>query len=70
MILFRDIRYVRRGTRDLDACAAFAREILGLDFPGRPVRVLNVCSTARAQGAGAGLPEIQAPGLIHCERRL
>jgi catechol 2,3-dioxygenase-like lactoylglutathione lyase family enzyme len=31
MILLRDLRYVRRGTRDLDASARFARDILGLE---------------------------------------
>ena len=30
MILLRGIRYVRLGTRDLDASAGFARDILGL----------------------------------------
>ena len=34
MILLRDIRYVRLGTRDLDASARFARDILGLEPAG------------------------------------
>ena len=34
MILLRDIRYVRLGTRDLDAAARFARDILGLEPAG------------------------------------
>jgi 2,3-dihydroxy-p-cumate/2,3-dihydroxybenzoate 3,4-dioxygenase len=34
MILLRDLRYVRLGTRDLDASAAFARDILGLEPAG------------------------------------
>lgn len=34
MILLRDIRYVRLGTRDLDAAANFARDILGLEPAG------------------------------------
>jgi 2,3-dihydroxy-p-cumate/2,3-dihydroxybenzoate 3,4-dioxygenase len=34
MILLRDIRYVRLGTRDLDAAARFARDILGLEPVG------------------------------------
>jgi len=34
MILLRDIRFVRLGTRDLDASAAFARDILGLEPAG------------------------------------
>lgn len=34
MIFLRDIRYVRLGTRDLDAAAAFARDILGLEPAG------------------------------------
>lgn len=34
MIHLRDIRYVRLGTRDLDACARFARDILGLEPAG------------------------------------
>jgi len=35
MIFLRDLRYVRLGTRDLDASARFARDILGL-APGHP----------------------------------
>jgi catechol 2,3-dioxygenase-like lactoylglutathione lyase family enzyme len=31
VILLRDLRYVRLGTRDLDASARFARDILGLE---------------------------------------
>jgi 2,3-dihydroxy-p-cumate/2,3-dihydroxybenzoate 3,4-dioxygenase len=34
MIRLRDIRYVRLGTRDLDAAARFARDILGLEPAG------------------------------------
>jgi 2,3-dihydroxy-p-cumate/2,3-dihydroxybenzoate 3,4-dioxygenase len=34
MIFLRDIRYVRLGTRDLDAAARFARDILGLEPAG------------------------------------
>lgn len=34
MIQLRDIRYVRLGTRDLDAAARFARDILGLEPAG------------------------------------
>jgi 2,3-dihydroxy-p-cumate/2,3-dihydroxybenzoate 3,4-dioxygenase len=34
MILLREIRYVRLGTRDLDASARFARDILGLEPAG------------------------------------
>ena len=34
VILLRDIRYVRLGTRDLDAAARFARDILGLEPAG------------------------------------
>ncbi len=34
MIHLRDIRYVRLGTRDLDAAARFARDILGLEPAG------------------------------------
>ena len=34
MILLRDLRYVRLGTRDLDAAARFARDILGLEPAG------------------------------------
>jgi 2,3-dihydroxy-p-cumate/2,3-dihydroxybenzoate 3,4-dioxygenase len=34
MIFLRDIRYVRLGTRDLDAAARFARDMLGLEPAG------------------------------------
>jgi catechol 2,3-dioxygenase-like lactoylglutathione lyase family enzyme len=34
VILLRDIRYVRLGTRDLDTSARFARDILGLEPAG------------------------------------
>jgi 2,3-dihydroxy-p-cumate/2,3-dihydroxybenzoate 3,4-dioxygenase len=34
MIFLRDIRYVRLGTRDLDAAARFARDVLGLEPAG------------------------------------
>ena len=34
VIFLRDIRYVRLGTRDLDAAARFARDILGLEPAG------------------------------------
>ncbi|HEX9784424.1 MAG TPA: VOC family protein [Opitutaceae bacterium] len=33
MIFLRDVRYVRLGTRDLDAAANFARDILGSFMP-------------------------------------
>ena len=31
MIFLRDLRYVRLGTRDLDASARFARDFFGLE---------------------------------------
>jgi 2,3-dihydroxy-p-cumate/2,3-dihydroxybenzoate 3,4-dioxygenase len=35
MINLRDIRYIRLGTQDLDACATYATKILGLEPVGR-----------------------------------
>jgi 2,3-dihydroxy-p-cumate/2,3-dihydroxybenzoate 3,4-dioxygenase len=47
MIRLHDIRYVRLGTRDLDASARFARAILGLEEAGRDDRSRYFRSDAR-----------------------
>ena len=47
MILLRDIRYVRLGTRDLDASARFARDVLGLEPAGCDTHARYFRSDAR-----------------------
>ncbi|MGH8688488.1 MAG: VOC family protein [Burkholderiales bacterium] len=47
MILLRDIRYVRLGTRDLDAAASFARHVLGLEPAGCDTNARYFRSDAR-----------------------
>lgn len=47
MIFLRDIRYVRLGTRDLDAAAIFARDVLGLEPAGQDANARYFRSDSR-----------------------